>query len=92
MSNCVECEGGVLVLDEFSIPRWKLVCNRCDVIVRLFDDAIKVSVLANQACEECDAQLLRVQYKEDKTKLADGKSSKEGCVYCDPEVVFHLRQ
>ena len=45
VSACVECETGVLVLDVASIPKWKLGCNKCDVIVRLFDDAAKVQVL-----------------------------------------------
>ncbi len=43
MSACVECETGVLTLDQASQPKWKLVCNKCDVIVRLFEDAQKVS-------------------------------------------------
>jgi DNA topoisomerase-3 len=32
VSNCVECETGILVLDQASVPKWKLGCNRCDVI------------------------------------------------------------
>lgn len=28
VSSCVECEGGVLVLDPASAPKWKLGCNR----------------------------------------------------------------
>ncbi|KAF4532850.1 hypothetical protein B566_EDAN001453 [Ephemera danica] len=28
VSSCVECEGGVLVLDPASAPKWKLSCNR----------------------------------------------------------------
>ncbi len=43
VSACVECETGVLTLDQASQPKWKLVCNKCDVIVRLFEDAQKVS-------------------------------------------------
>ena len=35
VSNCVE-EGcfGILSLDQASVPKWKLGCNKCDVIVR----------------------------------------------------------
>ena len=61
VSGCVECESGVLVLDPASIPKWKLVCNKCDVIVRIFDDAAKVSVNAAEACNACESQLLKVQ-------------------------------
>ena len=60
VSNCPECEAGVLVLDPASIPKWKLVCNKCDVIVRLFEDAAKVSVNSEESCPECDAQLVKV--------------------------------
>ena len=60
VSGCVECEAGVLVLDPASIPKWKLVCNKCDVIVRIFEDAAKVSVLSEDCCGECDSQLMKV--------------------------------
>ena len=60
VSSCVECDMGVLVLDPASIPKWKLVCNKCDVIVRIFEDAARVSVLSEDSCEECDSQLVKV--------------------------------
>ena len=60
VSSCVECDIGVLVLDPASIPKWKLVCNKCDVIVRIFEDAARVSVLSEDSCEECDSQLVKV--------------------------------
>ena len=65
VSNCVECDTGILVLDPSSMPKWKLGCNRCDVIVMLFENAQKVSVLNEEACGECEAQLMKVEYKED---------------------------
>ncbi len=79
VSACVECESGVLTLDQASQPKWKLGCNRCDVIVRLFEDAAKVTVLNEQSCTECDAQTLRVEYKEGKSKLSgeEGKRKRE---------------
>ena len=86
VSNCVECEFGVLVLDQASGPKWKLGCNRCDVIVKIFEDAAKVSVINEQSCSECDAQLMRVDYKEGKSKLPDDKTQGEGCIYCDEKL------
>eukprot|EP00088_Acartia_fossae_P065027 TRINITY_DN80070_c0_g1_i1.p1 TRINITY_DN80070_c0_g1~~TRINITY_DN80070_c0_g1_i1.p1 ORF type:complete len:232 (+),score=38.94 TRINITY_DN80070_c0_g1_i1:43-738(+) len=86
VSSCVECESGVLVLDPASIPKWKLVCNKCDVIVRIFEDAAKVSVNNQVACNECEAQLLKVEYKEGKTKLPDDRIMMEGCIYCNPHL------
>lgn len=45
VSNCDECERGVLVLDCTSAPKkWKLGCNACDVIINIFKGASKVSV------------------------------------------------
>ena len=35
ISSCVECDGGVLVLDPASGPKWKLGCNRYVVILPL---------------------------------------------------------
>ena len=60
VSSCPECPG-VLVLDPASVPKWKLVCNKCDVIVRIFNDAAKVTVLSQEQCEKCDAQMLKVR-------------------------------
>lgn len=87
VSACVECDSGVLVLDPASMPKWKLVCNNCDVIVRIFEDAAKVATVGEDSCcPECQAQLLRVEYKEGKSKLADDKLVSEGCIFCDPEL------
>ncbi|GLG93365.1 DNA topoisomerase 3-beta [Gryllus bimaculatus] len=80
VSSCVECEGGVLVLDPASGPKWKLGCNRCDVIIHLFDDAQKVFVEEN-VCE-CGAQLISVEYKPEKTKLPNEATEMTGCVFC----------
>ena len=85
VSNCVECESGILVLDPFSVPKWKLCCNRCDVIVMLFENAQKVQVLSD-ACPECEAQLMKVEYKEGKSKLSDDKLEASGCIFCDQEL------
>ncbi|XP_054712265.1 DNA topoisomerase 3-beta-1-like isoform X2 [Uloborus diversus] len=63
VSNCSNCEGGVLVLDPGSGPKWKLSCNRCDTIVRLFEDAVKVSV-DDDTCKDCGSQLVTAEYKK----------------------------
>ena len=63
VSGCVDCDaGGILVLDPASIPKWKLVCNKCDMIVRIFEDAAKVTVLPD-CCDECESQLIRVNFQ-----------------------------
>ncbi|PSN57539.1 DNA topoisomerase 3-beta-1 [Blattella germanica] len=82
ISSCVECENGVLVLDPASGPKWKLGCNRCDVIIHLFDDAQKVTVEDN-VCG-CGAQLVTVEYKQEKSKLPKEATEMSGCVLCSP--------
>jgi DNA topoisomerase-3 len=76
VSNCPECDTGVLVLDPASIPKWKLVCNKCDVIVRLFEDAAKVSVNSEESCPECDAQLVKVDLSTFLSDLSVGLNVK----------------
>lgn len=60
--SCVECDGGVLVLDPASGPKWKLGCNRCDVIIHLFEDAHKIMV-EDSVCD-CGSQIINVGYKQ----------------------------
>lgn len=52
------------------------------MIIQLFEDATKV-VVEDSSCE-CGAQLMSVEYKQDKTKLPKGLSEMTGCVFCEP--------
>ncbi|XP_014227771.1 DNA topoisomerase 3-beta-1 [Trichogramma pretiosum] len=83
LSSCLECESGILVLDPSAAPKWKLVCNRCDVIIHLFEGAHKVNVEADEVCD-CGAQLVAVEYKQDKSKLPNEETEMTGCVFCTP--------
>uniref|UniRef100_A0A023F3Y2 DNA topoisomerase n=1 Tax=Triatoma infestans TaxID=30076 RepID=A0A023F3Y2_TRIIF len=82
ISTCNECDG-VLVLDPASAPKWKMGCNRCDVIIHLFEDAHKVTVEDN-ICD-CGAQIVSVEYKSEKSKLPKGVPEMSGCVFCCQE-------
>lgn len=84
--RCDDCERGVLVLDLTSAPKsYKLCCNKCDVIINIFKNASKVSVVDKKTCDECSVPLLSVTYKEDKTRFKDGAEEKTGCIFCTPE-------
>ncbi|KAL1129839.1 hypothetical protein AAG570_012783 [Ranatra chinensis] len=83
ISACVECDCGILVLDPASGPKWKMGCNRCDVIIHLFEDAQKVTVHEN-VCD-CGAQVVSVEYKPEKTKLPNEATEMHGCVFCCDE-------
>ncbi|KAH6923707.1 hypothetical protein HPB50_005177 [Hyalomma asiaticum] len=82
ISVCPECTSGVLVLDPASAPKWKIGCNRCDVIVQLCEDARKVCV-EDEQCDECGSQLVSVEYKLEKTKLPGAQTEAVGCIFCD---------
>ena len=67
ISSCLECDSGILVLDPSAAPKWKLVCNRCDVIIHLFENAHKVNV-ETDVCD-CGAQMVTVEYKQVRKSL-----------------------
>lgn len=84
--RCDDCERGVLVLDLTSAPKsHKLVCNFCDVIINIFKNASKVSLVDGKMCDDCNAPLLTVVYKEEKSKFKDGAEEKTGCIFCTQE-------
>lgn len=68
LSSCLECDLGILVLDPSAAPKWKLGCNRCDVIIHLFENAHKVTV-DTDTCD-CGAQLVTVEYKQVRKQFA----------------------
>ena len=43
-------------------------------------------MVLNDACSECEAQLMKVEYKEGKSKLSDDKLEATGCIFCDQEL------
>ncbi|XP_053135443.1 DNA topoisomerase 3-beta-1 isoform X2 [Hemicordylus capensis] len=83
IGQCVECENGVLVLDPTSGPKWKMACNKCNVIVHFFENAHKVRVSA-ETCESCDAALVDVDFNKAKSPLPGNETQHSGCVFCDP--------
>lgn len=52
------------------------------MIIHLFDEAQRVSVEEN-VCE-CGAQLVKVEYKEEKSRLPKEATEMTGCVFCSP--------
>uniref|UniRef100_A0A8C7LLX3 DNA topoisomerase n=1 Tax=Oncorhynchus mykiss TaxID=8022 RepID=A0A8C7LLX3_ONCMY len=83
IGQCVECEGGVLVLDPTSGPKWKMACNRCNVMVHFFEHAHRVQV-TQESCEACEASLVAVDFNKTRSPLPDGETQHSGCVFCDP--------
>ncbi|MEQ2253797.1 DNA topoisomerase 3-beta-1, partial [Ilyodon furcidens] len=83
IGQCVECDGGVLVLDPTSGPKWRMACNKCNVVVHFFEHAHKVQV-AQESCDACDASLVAVDFNKTRTPLPDGETQHTGCVFCDP--------
>ncbi|XP_052797572.1 DNA topoisomerase 3-beta-1-like [Mya arenaria] len=81
--ECVECENGILVLDVTSGPKWRMACNKCNVVINFFENAHKVTV-SEDPCDDCGANLIEVDFSKDKTPLVDGNTEHVGCVFCDP--------
>ncbi|XP_023129112.1 DNA topoisomerase 3-beta-1 isoform X1 [Amphiprion ocellaris] len=83
IGQCVECDSGVLVLDPTSGPKWRMACNKCNVVVHFFEHAHKVLV-AQESCDNCDASLVAVDFNKTRTPLPAGDTQHRGCVFCDP--------
>ncbi|XP_067144334.1 DNA topoisomerase 3-beta-1 isoform X1 [Centruroides vittatus] len=84
VASCSQCEFGVLVLDPASGPKWKLSCNRCDVIIHVFEDAQRLTV-GEETCTDCGSQKMLIEYKKEKSKLANGATEANGCIFCDSQ-------
>ncbi|XP_041957877.1 DNA topoisomerase 3-beta-1 isoform X2 [Alosa sapidissima] len=82
IGQCVECESGVLVFDPTSGPKWRMACNKCNVVVHFFEHAHKVQVAAD-SCEACEASLVVVDFNKARSPLPDGETQHTGCVFCD---------
>lgn len=82
ISDCMECEKGSLVLDPTSPPKWRLACNKCNVVINVSENAIKVSV-TDQECD-CGSSLLNVDFNRTKSPLPGDKTQHQGCIFCDP--------
>ncbi|XP_009436168.1 DNA topoisomerase 3-beta-1 isoform X7 [Pan troglodytes] len=83
IGQCVECESGVLVLDPTSGPKWKVACNKCNVVAHCFENAHRVRVSAD-TCSVCEAALLDVDFNKAKSPLPGNETQHMGCVFCDP--------
>ncbi|XP_012321902.1 DNA topoisomerase 3-beta-1 isoform X2 [Aotus nancymaae] len=83
IGQCVECENGVLVLDPTSGPKWKVACNKCNVVAHCFENAHRVRVSAD-TCSVCEAALLDVDFNKAKSPLPGDETQHMGCVFCDP--------
>ncbi|KAG9334012.1 hypothetical protein JZ751_009244 [Albula glossodonta] len=83
IGQCVECESGVLVFDPTSGPKWKMACNKCNVVVHFFEQAHKVAVAAD-SCESCEASLVAVDFNKARSPLPGDETQHTGCVFCDP--------
>lgn len=82
VAECLECSQGILVLDQSSAPKWRMACNKCNLVINLLEGAYKV-ILKDDDCEECGASIIHVDYGKNKSPLPDGATDCTGCVFCD---------
>lgn len=91
--GCAECDG-MIVLDSFSAPKWRLACNSCSFLVNMPTNIysttvacliIRLEILVSKSeCESCSSALLDIEFNKTNTPLADGKTHLRACVICDP--------
>ncbi|XP_062517426.1 DNA topoisomerase 3-beta-1-like [Corticium candelabrum] len=79
--SCLECDQGFLLLDMTSGPKWKMACNRCNVLVHFFENASRVSTV-RESCPDCGTVYLEAAFKAP-SPLASGELECRGCVFCD---------
>lgn len=80
--NCpTEACEGVLVLDGTSAPRYKMGCNRCNLVSSFNDTVNDVQVKSDTLCADCFAKKIKVSFvkKENRSDLV-------GCIVCDDEL------
>ena len=96
VSNCPEEKcSGKLVLDATSAPRWKLCCNKCDLVTSFNDSVHQVDLPSEvvegvrqfKSCDDCksqgnDTRLFNVTFG----KKAEKDPIEEGCLICDSDV------
>ena len=90
VADCTECESGTLTLDTSSGPKWKMACNKCNVVIALFEDAFRIAT-TDQECE-CGATLLDVDFNRANSPLPDSKTQHRGCVFCDHVLAPLIKQ
>ena len=57
VTPCPECEGGALVLDPLSAPKWRLDCNKCSFLIYLPDKLHSAKVTQGALCKVLDLHL-----------------------------------
>ena len=75
----------MLVIDPNSAPNWKIACNKCNVVIKAFQNAHKVTA-TKDVCS-CGSKQLRVDFNlKDAAELGlPGKTTEHvACMFCDP--------
>ncbi len=82
LSSCFECESGLLVLDSTTPPKYRVMCNKCNVLLLLPETIYKLEI-SDDSCEKCETPLLDVDYHKEKTPLENGETGASACLFCD---------
>lgn len=83
LAQCFECQLGLLVMDSTTPPKYRIVCNKCPVVLLLPDTIHKLDVSTEEQCDTCEVPLLDVVYHKDKTPLESGETAITCCLFCD---------
>lgn len=85
ITPCPEAETckGMLVFDPTSGPCWKMVCNKCNYLLKFAEKAHKVTPLS-QLCPECEARTFTIDFHINHNPLQTKETLHTGCLFCDP--------
>lgn len=83
ISQCFDCQNGILLLDTTTPPKYRIFCNKCPLSLSLPDTIFKMEI-SEDSCESCETTLLDINYNKNKTPLENGETETQACLYCDP--------
>lgn len=86
VAECPFCESGVIVLEPFTAPKWRMSCNKCSSCWTVCKTALKI-LISTEKCDQCQGALLDVTFPKEKTPLPDGRTKIKGCPMCDSAFV-----
>jgi len=82
ITECPECEEGVLVLDPTSGPKWKADCNLCRYQVKFLEKIYKI-LPTDRHCDECGTALLEFNFNKLDSPLQGENTLFTGCIRCE---------
>ncbi|PAA58106.1 hypothetical protein BOX15_Mlig004061g1, partial [Macrostomum lignano] len=85
IDGCAACQSGVLVVDSTAPPKFKVLCNQCDVGLKVDNCVTKLAVLPDQ-CSRCNANRVRLFSNQKQSGSSEPQGYLTGCIFCDNDL------